>query len=268
MAKLEGQKELIRYYWNNRPCGTKTSDSPIGSKQFFEEVEKQRYEIEYYLPQAVDFTKYKGKNLLEIGCGLGTDSLRFARNGSNVTAVDLTFNGVSLAKKRFGLYQQAGRFSEMDMQKLAFKDNTFDVVYSCGVIHHTPNIGKTIDEIYRVLKPGGEIVIMIYHKNSYYYYGSIMFFKKIGFRLLGWDIDVTPEEWLAFGTDGFGTPYSEVFTRDQAKALFKKFKTIKTKTFGLSSKDIPLINRFFPQWLDYQLAKLWGFCLFVYAVKE
>lgn len=266
MDNLQAQKKLIQTHWSTRPCGSKVSPHPFGSKEFFEDVERGRFRLEYYMPTAVDYKKYKGKKLLEVGCGLGTDSKQFAKNGADVTAIDLS--SIELAKKHFDVYGLKGNFLKMDMQHLAFKDNSFDVVYSCGVIHHTPHIEKTIEEIYRVLKPGGEIVIMIYHKNSYYYYGSIMFFKKIGFRLLGWDITITPEEWLAYGTDGFGNPYAEVFTRDEARKLFNKFKQVRLKTFAFCSRDIPVLGRFVPEWVDRQLAKIWGFCLFIYAAKE
>jgi ubiquinone/menaquinone biosynthesis C-methylase UbiE len=264
MARLQD----IRDFWNKNPCGSTGPSAPIGTKEFFEQVERYRYKVHYGIPKIAQFHKYRGKKMLEIGCGLGTDLLQFAQNGAIVTGVDLTPKAIELAKKRFEIYNLPGEFKVLNAEEdLPFDDNSFDFVYSHGVIHHTPHTEKVVKNIYRVLKPNGEFLVMIYHKNSYLYYGSIMFFKKIGLRLLGWNLEFTDEEWLAFGTDGFGTPLAKVYTRGEARELFSEFRDVKTTVDYLSSKDIPVIGKFIPKFIDYPLGRLFGGFLWISGKK-
>ena len=145
----------IRDFWNKHPCGSKKSSNETGTKEFYEQVEKHRYKVEYHLPKVAQFQKQRGKKVLEIGCGLGTDLLQFARNGAIVTGVDLTPRSIELTKKRFEIYNLPGEFKVVNAEELPFEDNSFDFVYSHGVIHHTPNTEKVIENIRRVLKPDG-----------------------------------------------------------------------------------------------------------------
>lgn len=258
----------VKGFWNKNPCGSKQPSAPVGTKEFFDEVEKYRYKIEYHIPEVVQFHKHKGKKVLEIGCGLGTDLIQFARHGAIVTGVDLTTRSIELVKKRFEIYNLPGEFSVVNAEELPFEDNTFDYVYSHGVIHHSPNTEKIVENIYRVLKPNGEFMVMIYHKNSYLYYGSILFFKKLGLRLLGWGLEFTDEQWLAFSTDGFGNPLSKIYTRQEARELFSKFADVKTQVDYLSKKDIPVIGKLIPRFIDHPLGRLFGFFLYVSGRKQ
>ena len=162
----EQLKAQVREYWNSHPCGTQFTDVEWGSKEFFDEVERFRYDTQPFMERIVGFKKFAGKTLLEVGCGLGTDLLEFAKGGAIVTGVDLTPQSIELVKKRFALADIPVDARVSDAEHLPFGDNSFDVVYSFGVLHHTPNTQQAIDEVYRVLKPGGKIVIMLYHKNS------------------------------------------------------------------------------------------------------
>src|SRR5262249_9880779 len=120
------------------------------------------------------FDKYAGKKLLEIGCGTGTDLLQFARGGAVVTGVDLTPRSIEIAQRRLEIYGQNGQFSQGDAENLEFADESFDVVYSFGVIHHTPDTERAVQEIHRVLKRGGKAIVMIYHRSSLYYWLGLM----------------------------------------------------------------------------------------------
>ncbi|MFN3346111.1 MAG: class I SAM-dependent methyltransferase, partial [Chloroherpetonaceae bacterium] len=133
----EKLKTTVHDYWNAQPCGTQFTSDQRGTKEFFESVEAHRYAMQPYAEALCKFKAFRGKTLLEIGCGLGTDSLQFARNGAIVTGVDLTEESVALAKKRFDLYDINGTFRTADAENLPFADNSFDVVYSFGVLHHT-----------------------------------------------------------------------------------------------------------------------------------
>ena len=103
-------KVQVREWWNARPCGSRVSDEEIGSKAFFEEVERHRYLQEYHIPKIANFQDWQGKEVLEIGCGLGTDLLQFARAGARVTGIDLTPRSVELTSRRFELYGVQGTF--------------------------------------------------------------------------------------------------------------------------------------------------------------
>ena len=165
-------KEDVKEFWNRNVCQTEhLTDTEWGSKAFFEKVENVRYKHHFYLKplfQWMGQQKPSGK-LLEVGCGMGTDSIQLAREGFDVHGVDLTENAIDLAQKRFSLYEQKGSFQVGDAENLPFDDDTFDIVYSFGVLHHTPDTQKSIDEVYRVLKPGGLAVIMLYNTASFNY---------------------------------------------------------------------------------------------------
>src|SRR5215470_11783055 len=143
-------KERVRVFWQENPCGTKFADAPPGSRRFYELVEEHRYTKEWHIPTAAGFSETKGLRVLEIGCGLGTDGAQFAKAGADYTGIDLTDAAVDLARRRFELFQLQGTFLKADAEQLDFPDESFDIVYSHGVLHHTPDTAGAIKELYRV----------------------------------------------------------------------------------------------------------------------
>src|SRR5262244_4540498 len=154
-------KERVRAFWQEHPCGTKFSDAEMGSREFFDRVEAHRYEKEWHIPIAADFAGARGLKVLEIGCGLGTDGAQFAAAGADYTGIDLTQASIELARKRFELSGLKGEFWVADAERLDFAAETFDLVYSHGVLHHTPDIEAAVREIHRVLKPAGRAMVML-----------------------------------------------------------------------------------------------------------
>src|SRR5436853_917750 len=177
-------KERVRDFWQKNPCGTKFTDAEMGTRAFYERVEEHRYEKEWHIPAAADFKSARGLRVLEIGCGLGTDGAQFARAGAIYTGVDLTVAAVELAQTNFSSRGLQGEFRVADAEKLDFPDESFDVVYSHGVLHHTPDIRAAVHEIHRVLKPHGRAVVMLYHRGSYNYRIGIRVLRRAGARLL------------------------------------------------------------------------------------
>ncbi|HEX3145326.1 MAG TPA: class I SAM-dependent methyltransferase, partial [Pyrinomonadaceae bacterium] len=173
-------KERVRDFWQQHPCGTKFSDAEMGSREFFERVEKHRYEKEWHIPAAANFASTRGMKVLEIGCGLGTDGAQFARAGAEYTGIDLTEAAVDLARRRFALSGLRGEFRVSDAENLDFANESFDLVYSHGVLHHTPDIEAAVSEIHRVLKPGGRAMVMLYHRGSYNYQIGIRVLRRAG----------------------------------------------------------------------------------------
>jgi 2-polyprenyl-3-methyl-5-hydroxy-6-metoxy-1,4-benzoquinol methylase len=159
--------DAIRKYWNERIHDLEIARHPVGSREFFEELAAYRYEKLDYLPRVVDFAGYRGKKLLEIGCGVGLDLARFARGGADVTGVDLAEVAINLAKKNFAIKKVTGDLEVMNGERLEFGRETFDIVYAHGVLQYTADIRTMLREIRRVLKPEGEAILMVYNRYSW-----------------------------------------------------------------------------------------------------
>jgi len=153
-------KERVRAFWQEHPCGSKFSDAEIGTREFFDRVEQHRYEKEWHIPAAANFASTRGLKVLEIGCGVGTDGLQFARAGATYTGVDLTEAAVDLARKNFESAGMPGQFRVSDAERLDFTDESFDIVYSHGVLHHTPDIEAALREIPKIAKRTGFLALL------------------------------------------------------------------------------------------------------------
>ena len=181
-AGLGAKHELIpaiRDYWNERIHDLEIARHPVGTKKFFKELEAYRFDKLDYLPRVVDFAGYRGKKLLEIGCGVGLDLARFARGGANATGIDLAAVSIDLARKNFAFQHVKGNLQLMDGEHLEFDNESFDVVYAHGVLQYTADIEKMIAEIRRVLKPGGEAILMVYNRYSWLNFMSKLFGVKL-----------------------------------------------------------------------------------------
>jgi SAM-dependent methyltransferase len=160
--------EKIHEYWNHRIHDLEMTDQPVGTKAFFDDLDEYRFDKLHYLPQLVDFSSFKGQRLLEVGCGIGTDLVRFARGGARVTGVDLAETAIDLARKNFALNDVAPEELRVaNGEALPFVDGSFDVVYGHGVIQYTANPAKLIRECHRVLKPGGAAIFLVYNRVSW-----------------------------------------------------------------------------------------------------
>jgi len=166
--------EDVRAYWNEFVNDIEITDLPVGSSEFFDALECYRYDKIDYLRDYVGFSRYKGKKVLEIGCGVGIDLLQFARAGADVSAVDLTLNAVQLATANLAREGYQGNLRVGNAESLDFPDGCFDVVYSHGVLHHTVDTEKSIDEVYRVLRTGGEAIIMLYNRYSWFNLAAVL----------------------------------------------------------------------------------------------
>src|ERR1051325_1888346 len=177
-------KDRVRDFWQQHPCGTKFTEAETGSLEFFKRIENHRYQKEWHIPAAANFASTRGLKVLEIGCGIGTDGAQFAKAGADYTGIDLTPAAIELARRRFALSGLPGEFRVSDAEDLDFPNDSFDVVYSHGVLHHTPDIEAAVGEIHRVLKPGGRAMVMLYHRGSYNYRVGIRVVRRAGAGLL------------------------------------------------------------------------------------
>ncbi|MBD0325600.1 MAG: class I SAM-dependent methyltransferase [Pyrinomonadaceae bacterium] len=289
-------KDRVRAFWQANPCGTKFADAPMGTRLFYERVEEHRYEKEWHIPAAADFEAARGLRVLEIGCGLGTDGAQFAKAGAIYTGVDLTEAAVDLARRRFELFSLPGTFRTADAENLDFADESFDLVYSHGVLHHTPDTERAVREVHRVLRPGGRAVVMLYHRNSYNYRVNIRLFRRAGAHLLRFEPGLklvhritgepieslreharslkadarsylSPDEFLSQHTDGANNPLARVYSRRQARELFKDFSQVELATHFLNKRWLPVLGPLLSRSAEKRLAARWGWHLWIYATK-
>jgi len=155
--------DAIANYWNHRIHDLEMTEHPVGTKAFFADLDDYRFDKLHYLPRLVDFSGFRGQRLLEVGCGIGTDLVRFAKGGARVTGVDLAQTAIDLARKNFDLNGvTAEELRVANGEKLPFPDASFDVVYGHGVIQYTADAPQLIREMHRVLKPGGRIATAVW----------------------------------------------------------------------------------------------------------
>jgi SAM-dependent methyltransferase len=175
----ENTLDAIRGYWNKHIHDLEIAQHPMGTKGFFEELEVYRFGKLEYLPRVVDFAAYDGKQLLEVGCGIGIDLVRFAKHGAFVTGVDLAEVAVGLARKNLELHSISADIRTMDGEHLQLPDQSFDIVYAHGVLQYTNDPAAMIREIHRVLKPRGEAILMVYNRYSWLNLLSRLFGVKL-----------------------------------------------------------------------------------------
>lgn len=159
--------ESIRDYWNTNLHDEKIATNPVGTEAFFQELEAYRFAKLHYLPRLVDFSTFRGKRVLEVGCGLGIDLIQFARGGAIVTGVDIAEVVIRLARKFFEQNDLPADLQVMNGEALRFDDDSFDVVYAHGVLQYTADDKRMLNELFRVLRPGGEAIFMVYNKYSW-----------------------------------------------------------------------------------------------------
>jgi SAM-dependent methyltransferase len=157
-------------FWDNRPCNIRHSKSELGSAKYFKEVSQRRFYVEPHIKEFAKFEEWKGKRVLEIGCGIGTDGFEFASNGAIYTGTDISTASLELAKKRFELSGIEARLipgNAENLSSLFDKKEEFDLVYSFGVLHHTPSIQNALREIVKLSNETTAIKIMLYAKESW-----------------------------------------------------------------------------------------------------
>lgn len=217
--------EDVRRYWNEYVNDIEVTDLPVGSSEFFDALEKYRYEKIDYIRSYVDFPRYKDKLVLEIGCGAGIDLMQFARAGAIVSARDLTENAVELTRTNLAREGFSGDIRQGNAEALDFPDDTFDVVYSHGVLHHTVDTEKAIAEVRRVLKPGGEAIIMLYNRISW-------------FNLVSWLSGTNVEH------KDEDAPIIRKYSTSECRALFREFHDVSLYVDRFPKRTVKFDNLF------------------------
>ena len=222
MAKFEEIPiEKVGSYWNRRPCNIRHSPKTVGSREYFDEVEHRKYFVEPHIPRFAEFDRWKGKTVLEIGCGIGADTINFARAGAEVTAVDLSEKSLELAEKRarvYGLDNITFYCANAENLSAVVPPKSYDLVYSFGVVHHTPRPENIIAQIRdNYIKPGGTLKIMVYHRYSWKVFWIMITYGHGAF----WRLD----ELVARHSEAqTGCPVTYLYSRRRIASLLKGFE--------------------------------------------
>jgi ubiquinone/menaquinone biosynthesis C-methylase UbiE len=277
MASLQtrpdsGLKQAVKDFWDDAPCGEVYASGDTLKKQF-DAHSKMRYALEPYIFSFAQFETGKNKTVLEIGVGMGADHLEWAKAcPKRLTGIDLTPHAVEYTKKRLETYGYSPDCWVGDAENLPFSDKEFDIVYSWGVIHHSPDTLKAIQEIYRVLKPGGIARIMIYH-----YYSIVGYMLWLRYALL------RMKPFLPLSDIYFNfleSPGTKAFTVSQAKEMCSMFSSVNVGV-QLGFGDLLLGNvgqrhqglmlsfakKIWPRWFIKHFLAKHGLGLFINAMK-
>jgi len=271
----------IQDFWNARPCGESQVGGIEGNyEEFFNSYDAFRYTEENHILKCLDAINFKNKRVLEIGLGLGADSEQIIRRGAIWSGIDLTPESVSRVAKRLSLRNLGYERLELgSVCELPFDQNTFDIVFTHGVLHHVPEIGKAQAEICRVLKPRGRLIAMLYSKRSLNYLVSIYVLRRLGLMLLylsgikpkgiiGQHLEnarkiglfryLRMENFIHRNTDGPLNPYSKVYDLDEVRKAFPDFQVVKTHKEFMHAPPLPVSR--------LPLAHLLGWHLWVHMV--
>ena len=209
----------VREYWDRRPCNVRHSTSPVGTRTYFDEVEQRKYFVEPHIPAFADFNRWDGRRVLEIGCGIGTDTINFARAGAEVTAIDVSARSLELAARRAELFGVGNRirFVEADAERLSefVEPHRYDLVYSFGVIHHSPHPGRILQQVRDHFVDHGTVVkLMVYHRWSWKVL-SILLREAHG---AWWRLDDSVARHSEAQT---GCPVTYIYSRAEARHLME-----------------------------------------------
>ena len=262
----DAYKEQVQDQWNNNPVGTHYAKvTEPHTREWFEEVEAYRYrEYGPWMPFVMEFDRHAGHDVLEIGGGVGTDLSQFARHGARVTDLDLSAGHLELARENFAKRALQGRFVHHDAEQLPFEDAAFDLVYSNGVLHHTPNTRRVVDEIRRVLKPGGKAIVMMYAEHSIHYWRELVW--RLGLErdmlkhhsmgeIMSRSVEISQND---------ARPLVKVYTAARLKRLFDGFDNRVVYKRQLMVNELPGLIK----WIPLDLAgRLMGWNVIIKATK-
>lgn len=292
------ESNYIRDFWQKNPCGqhlvSGTTKNIDNFRDFFIRYDKFRYATEGHILSNLDKVDFKNKKVLEIGIGQASDAQQIIERGGLYYGVDFTQEACDRAALRFKIFNKPYReLKRADAANIPFEDNYFDIIYSHGVLHHIPDVKKVSDELYRVLKTNGRLIIMVYAKKSLNYYLSILFVRRlllVGLFLadkmtarkvirrgvLKGHLDnvdrhgllkyLSSRNFLSRNTDGPDNPYSRVYTEENVKEVFSRFEFNSFNQYFLNERQMPFL-RVLPMYMKKTTEKRFGWHLWCYGGK-
>jgi 2-polyprenyl-3-methyl-5-hydroxy-6-metoxy-1,4-benzoquinol methylase len=243
--------EAVRDYWNRRPCNIRHSPLPVGTREYFDQVEARKYFVEPHIPAFAEFPRWAGKRVLEVGCGIGTDTINFARHGARVTAVDLSEESLKVARQRAEVYGLQDRisFHSANAEELTkyVPPEPYDLIYSFGVIHHTPHVERVVEQMRAYAQPGTTLKVMVYHRWSWKVFWILMREGKGRFWRLS-------EEVARHSEAQTGCPVTYVYSRREGRRLLE--------AAGFRVRKVQVDHVFpyrIPDYVEYRYRKVWYF---------
>jgi SAM-dependent methyltransferase len=278
---LSDAQQANRAWWEAHPMTydwEETLQVTPGSRDWFEEIDRRFLTASYFAQKSggSPFSRFlrpefvTGKDVLEVGCGMGTHAALLARAGARLTAIDLTEKAVEMTRRRFEIFGLAGEIGRADAENLPFPSATFDLVWSWGVIHHSSSMERCILEITRVLRDEGRLFLMVYYRPSlvYYLHGGLIrgvLFGQLLYRSL--------EQIYTDASDGF---YSRVSTKKEIRRLLKSYEQISIRVVGLKAELFPMprtrlkekMEQLMPNRLASAILGQWGSMMVIEALKK
>jgi len=255
------QIQDVRSFWEANPLCASAIPYPLGTKEYFKYYDSLReanesLEFSYWLHEYKDFS---GKKVLAVGSGNGYVLSKYAQEGAEVYGIDITQTGIDLCRRRFELLGLRGDFHVANAEQLPFENETFDCVCSMGVLHHTPDTAKAAEDIFRVLKPAGRLIVMVYHRDSAQY--------RLKFPLVSLVTGKTIQQ-LVNEVDGLGNPKGDVYSKAELRCLLSQFKELELFVRQLRGGHLlPRGGRFVPDSLLRRFEKRWGWFLYAKGIK-
>ena len=286
-------QERVRAYWDRRPCDSELSTRERLSREFFLDVERQRYALQPHILECLSWIDWSGKRVLEVGAGIGTDARRIIGAGARYTGINVDRGSAEATAQALRVFSMPGVSLQRDATSLDFPDGAFDAVYSFGVLQHIPAAQRAVAEIHRVLKPGGDFLLMLYNRTSINYALEIKVLRKMGLRLLRLPGMIpllgrlglpraklerhrqiylehgspSEEEWLSRNTNGPDYPYCRVYDAREARQLLAGFEILRTEIRFFDHRHWGVLGRTLPRSLRRALGLRWGWHRIVHARK-
>jgi ubiquinone/menaquinone biosynthesis C-methylase UbiE len=266
-TKLTAANNSAIQQWSNHPCGA-LAGYDEHSLAYFEAVERDRYESHApWMRDFVNFASYGGQRVLEVGVGQGTDLVQFAKGGAEVSGIDITHRHLELAERNFAVRGLSANLQYATAADIPFEDDSFDVVYSFGVLHCTDNTVRSISECHRVLRPGGELILAMYHTYSFVHAYTIFVNGMLrgGLRRLGYKGLMSRIE---SGADGVKfMPLVKTYSRSQLRNILEDFSKVRFDIRHLTPDDFGALRRFIPESLAERAGKHVGWYVIARAIK-
>jgi SAM-dependent methyltransferase len=229
-------QERVRKHWDRQPCDSELSTREPTSRDFYLDIERQRYALQPHILECQDWIDWRGKQVLEVGAGVGTDARRLISAGARYTGINIDRGSAEATARALRLFALPGVSLQRDARLLDFSDGFFDVVYSFGVLQYIPEAARAVAELERVLAPGGELLVMLYNRSS------------INYAL----------EMLSRNTNGPDYPHFRVYGAREAEELLSRFEIVRHEVRFLDHRHWGLLGRLLPSWLQRELGRLWG----------